>query len=274
MTEEVKIELPVEGEAPAEQEAPQLTEIEQKALDMGWRPREEFDGSDDEFIDAKEFVRRKPLFDKIDHQGRQLKATIKALEGLKNHYTTMREVEYERALKALKSERKQALTDGDGDRFEELDDQIKSVEQQAEQVRAAKETPVVQEEVVHPEFQAWTARNPWYQSTGYMRKFADDIGTQLHARGMNPAEVLKEVEAAVRKEFPQKFTNPNKANAPAVESGAGTKRTAGRPRDEVELSDMERKVMNDLTKMRDKDGKPFMTREQYIADIKKARGIA
>ena len=36
----------------------ELSEIEVKAMNMGWRPIEEFDGPEDEFIDAKEFVRR------------------------------------------------------------------------------------------------------------------------------------------------------------------------------------------------------------------------
>ena len=260
MTEEVKTEEVV-------QETPEVSEIEQKALDMGWRPRDEFDGTDDEFIDAKEFVRRKPLFDKIEQQGKQLKATIKALEGLKQHYTSMREVEYERALKALKAERKQALSDGDADRFDVLDDQIKEVESEAAKIQQTKNVPAVQEEVVNPEFQSWVTRNNWYKNVGYMREFADEVGVRLHQQGLSPTEVLKQVEQAVRKEFPHKFTNPNKNTAPAVESSGGTK-SAGKQKDTVELSELERKVMNDLVRS------GVLTKEEYISDIKKQRGIA
>mgnify|MGYP000971805459 FL=1 len=39
---------------------PQYTDLEVKAMNMGWRPMEEFDGPEEEFIDAKEFVRRAP----------------------------------------------------------------------------------------------------------------------------------------------------------------------------------------------------------------------
>ena len=50
-----------------EQEAPELSPIEQKAIQMGWRPKEQFEGDEEEFIDAKEFVRRQPLFDRIEN---------------------------------------------------------------------------------------------------------------------------------------------------------------------------------------------------------------
>jgi regulator of replication initiation timing len=266
MSEELKPDVPAEG-TPEQVEQPQHNEVELKAMEMGWRPKEEFDGDEDDFIDAKEFIRRKPLFDKIEQQGRQLKNTIKALEGFKQHYTKVKEVEYERALKSLKAERKEALREGDPDRFEELDEQIQNVEKEAEQIRAAHDAPLVKEEVINPQWQSWASRNRWYESVGYMRAYADQVGNDLHKRGMEPAEVLKEVEKAVRKEFPQKFTNPNKANAPAVESSAaGSKREVAS--EKFELTDVERKVMNDLVRAK------VLTKEEYMNDLKKQKGVA
>ena len=56
-----------------EQEQPTLSPIEEKAIQMGWRPKDQFEGDEEEFIDAKEFVRRQPLFDRIENQNKQLK---------------------------------------------------------------------------------------------------------------------------------------------------------------------------------------------------------
>lgn len=267
MTEEVKQEV-VE---PQEQVA-QPSEIETRAMEMGWRPKEEFGGSEDDFIDAKEFVRRKPLFEKIDAQSRQLKNVTQGLEALKNHYSKVRETEFNRALQELKSQRKQAMTEGDGDRFEQIDEQIKDVEVQAAEMKQIQSRPLVREEVVNPEFQSWKARNSWYDSTESMRAVADKIGIRLHSEGVPAAEVLKRVEQEVRKEFPQKFVNPNKAGAPSVESsttrGGGTSK-----RDDFQMSEQEEKAMKSLTRITGKDGKPFMTQAQYIADLKKAKGL-
>ena len=75
MTEEIKdVEVP-EGtgeEQTQEKKAPELSAVEQKAIEMGWKPKDNFDGEETDFIDAAEFVRRKPLFDKIDTVGKDL----------------------------------------------------------------------------------------------------------------------------------------------------------------------------------------------------------
>jgi len=237
-------------------EAPALSDMEQKALEMGWRPKDQFTGSEDEFIDAKEFVRRQPLFDKISHQSRELKEVKASVEALKAHYTAVREVEYKRALAALKEQRKAALSDGDGERFEAIDDEIKNVEKQ---VDSFTKIPEPEQASPHPQFTQWVTENPWYNTTKYMKEYADEVGARLHASGKSPAEVLVEVAKAVKKEFPHKFSNPNKTLAPNVENGASGKTSKAA---DVELTEQERNIMNTLVRS------GAMTKEKYLADLK------
>jgi len=244
-----------------------LSPIEEKAISMGWRPKEQFEGDEEEFIDAKEFVRRQPLFDRIENQGKKLKDVTKALEALKTHYTRVEEAAVQKAINQLKAQRKSALADGDGDSFELLDDEIKKAEQQLQTIEQVKNNPIVEETVVHPEWQAFQSRNPWYNSTGYMRKFADEIGADLASKGVAPTDVLKEVEKAVRKEFPHKFTNPNKEQAPVVEQSRGAGNKTGGKNDDSILTEQERKVMNDLVRS------GLLTKEKYIADLKAIKGL-
>lgn len=269
MTEDVKLDSGAPEGAPIEQtqqtEAPQPSSIERRAMEMGWRPKEEFNGDEDDFIDAKEFVRRQPLFDKISQQSQQLRKVHDSLTQFKQHYTQVEQAAYDRAIKALKAEQKEALKDGDVDRYMELQDDI---EAQKDQVQALKEKAIeepVQTGEAHPEFQAWQARNPWYNQTGYMKAFADDHGLKLARQGVAPADVLKAVEKAVREEFPNRFRNPNKENAPQLESsGKGSGRSGGGK--EYSLNDQERKIMNTLV------SSGAMTKEQYIADLRKVKG--
>lgn len=241
----------------------QYTEIEQKALEMGWRPKEEFEGLDEDFVDAKEFVQRKPLYDKISQQSKQIKNVYKALDALKDHYTKVKEVEFQSALKALKAQRREAFVQGDIDAVEKAENQIQEAEKQFTEIKASAESIQVNDEpVLNPVFINWKNRNSWYDTTGYMREYADDVGRRLHASGLPPDEVLKEVEKAVRKEFPQKFTNPNKGNAPEVSSPRGGQGKGV----EYQLTDQERNIMNTLVKT------GVMTKEQYISDLKKAKG--
>lgn len=243
-------------------DVPTHSDIELRAMDMGWRPKEEFQGNEDDFIEAKEFVRRQPLFEKIETQSKQIKAVSKALEALKVHYTRVEQAAVEKAITQMKVARKEALSDGDGDRFEVLDDEIKKAEGQLTQIEKIQKEPIVEETVDHPEWKAFTSRNPWYTNTGYMRKFADEVGTELAQRGMSPSEVLKEVEKAVRKEFPQKFTNPNKESAPDVSTSRSSTSNVKRNGDESKLSDSQRKIMNDLVRQ------GVLSKEEYIADLK------
>ena len=93
-----------------EVKTPELTPIEQKAMEMGWRPKTEFEGEEDDFIDAKEFVRRKPLFDKIETQSRELKNVRKAIEALKEHYGSREKAAVQQAIDALTAAKEEATT--------------------------------------------------------------------------------------------------------------------------------------------------------------------
>ena len=194
-----------------------------------------------------------------------IKNVSKALDALKEHYTKVQVTEYERALKELKAQRKDALVQGDADAFERAEDGIKHAEAQFQEIKqAAEQINLDNEPVLNPVFLNWKNRNPWYETTGYMREYADEVGRRLHATGLEPAEVLKEVEKAVRKEFPTKFRNPNKEDAPDVSSG---RQASGSPKGaKYQLTEQERNIMNTLVRSK------VMTEEQYIADLKKAKG--
>lgn len=249
----------------SEQKVVEPSPIEKKAMEMGWKPKEHFSGNEEDFIDAKEFVARQPLYDTISHTKRELRQLKDGFEALKSHYTNVRDFEYKRALETLKKERQTAITNGDGERFTEIDDEIKQVEEQRAKLQETATSAPTQE--VAPEFQRFVNANPWYSNVKYMREFADEFGLRLHNQGMAPSEVLKEVEKAVRKEFPQKFSNPNKEQAPNVE--AGSKGGASAKRESFKLTAQEEQIFATLHKS---DPKTF-TREKYIEQIKAVRGV-
>jgi hypothetical protein len=266
MTDEVVVPSGTpEPSAPIENQPVERSEIETRALEMGWRPKEEFEGSEDDFIDAKEFVRRKPLFEKIEHQSKELKQIKQALEAFKGHYGKVQETEYQRALKDLKASLKQANREGDFERADYLEAKVEQVEAEREALRSERESIQVETPQVDPRFVAWTERNPWYSSQKHMRAYADEVGIKLIQQGVSQNEVLKLVEDAVKKEFPNKFSNPNKANAPAVE-GKTSQRTSTKS-DDFELTDQERQTMNRFIQV------GAITKEKYIADLKKIKGI-
>lgn len=266
VVEDDVVDTSVEGTEDSKETTSELSVVEQRALEMGWRPKEEFEGNEEDFIDATEFVRRKPLFEKIDNVGKELRETKKALKALQAHHEKVKEAEFQHALKALREEKKLALEAGDADRLIEIDDQIADAKAQEvlnrNKVREEAAAP-------HPNFIQWAARNPWYKTNAELTVVADQIGTAYAAShpDLSPNDVLKYVESRVRKLYPEQFSNPNKTRPSAVEGGTSTpaKKSGGSILD-YPLTDDERRVMMTFVRQN------IMTKEQYIEDLKKVKG--
>ncbi len=267
MSDEIKMTLP-EGTEPAapEQaapEAPEYSAVETEAMSFGWKPESEFDpASGKEFRSAKEFMALKPLYDKIDEQHKELKTVKKGLENFGKHYNKLEQAAYERAMNDLKAQRKTALEEGDLVKAEELRDEMD--EKKAAAVsRPAVEVPAVD---MSAEMNSWRQRNDWYEKDEDMTAYADGVGNKLLRSGKEPSEILAEVARRTKVAFPHKFRNPNKDSAPRVESGTTGKSKGGNATEG--LTPTEIQIMESLLK----SGAPI-TREGYIADIRKSKGL-
>ena len=252
----------------ASDEANQVrADLEDQARAQGWVPKDEWQGTG-KWRDADEFVERGELFGKIDAQGRALKQTKDALQELTKHYQKVAETEYNRALKELKSQKKEALEAADADEVLRLEDEIDQLRDAKPTVQAAA-AAANNTQTLHPEFVQWVQTNQWYAGTtpkhAAMRAWADSRGNELAATGLAPAAVLKRIETEARTEFPGQFSNPNRTRPSNVEGGgaSGTKVSGGK----FELSETERTIMKKLVNA------GALTEAEYVADIKKQRGV-
>lgn len=247
---------------------PELSRTEVQAMESGWVPKEEFlkkeNAEEHKWVDAGEFLRRGELFKKIEDQSKQLKDVRSALNEMKKLHSQVREVEYNRALTALKEQKKAALLEGDADAVIAADERIDLVKEQVRQFQNEPATNIQQDSgSEHPEFVAWTAQNSWYKSSGPMKAYADSLGQDLARAGNSPSEVLRKVAEEVRKEFPNKFRNPNQDRPGAVESNT-TPTSKG---SKFVLTDEERRIGNNFVRTG-----AFDNIDQYISELKKTRG--
>lgn len=241
---------------------PQVDPIEAEAREQGWKPKEEYEGDPAKWRPAKEFVERGELFGKIDHMGKELKETRKALKMLQDHHTKVRETEYNRALTELKALQKKHLEEGNSDGYLETTELLTDLK--AEQ----KAREVVQQNVPNqpdPRFINWVSANKWYEKDAEMRKYADTLGAGYAASnpGIDPEEVLQYVTKEVRTRFSTKFVNPNREKPSTVEGAS----TGAANKSSFELTDDERKVMNTFVRA------GVMSKEDYIAQVKQMRGV-
>lgn len=248
-------------EAPEGGAAPEVNETEQRAREQGWVPKDEWQG-DGKWRDAEAFLDRGELFQKIDAQRREVRELRKTQEAFNAHIETVRKAEYNRALATVRAEKKAALESGDPDALIQADDKLVALQiETAKQAQADARAQATGNPPV--EFDTWKQRNTWYTNDDIMKTYADTKGLEMAHSGMEPNEVLKEVELLVRRKFPEKFTNPNRSRPGAVEAGAGKGTTA--KADSYSLSDEERGVMNRLVKS------GIMTKDDYIRDLKAAK---
>jgi hypothetical protein len=240
--------------------APQLSPVEQQAMEMGWKPKEEFDpDSGKEWIPADEFVRRKPFFDKIEVLNREIKTLKNGMEAFKQHHDKVKETEYKRALEDLKRQRVQAIEEQDAVKAFEVSDKIRELEDEAKQAVAQPQTGTA-----HVEFQSWLTDNQWYASDDELREFADALGI-MYSKKMTPSEVLVKVSGEVRKKYPEKFRNPNKDRASQVDTKANGTQTRGTGR-EYQLTEMEKQIMSKIVRS------GVMTKEEYIKELRRTKG--
>ena len=247
------------------------TEAEVKAREMGWKSQDQLpDGV--EFIPADEFIRRKPLFDKIESQKRYYDEKIRGVEQTLNqlaqHHTKVKEVEYQRALKDLRMQKREAMKEGDTVVALELEDKMDSLtEAHAEEV---KQDVIETKQTVgpSPEFLSWVKYNNWYMTDPDMHDFADGVAvsfvqrSKVSGKTLSEEDVFAHVLDKVKKAYPEKFENPNRNLPGKVTSGTDSgksKKTSFKLTEEQE----------DIARNFAKNG--VMTREQYITELEQMR---
>jgi len=199
------------------QEEPQFSEIEQKALDMGWRPKEEWKGPDDEWTNPKDYVKfgevmqaNRNLHSKIDHMQQQFDDRIKNLQ-------TFHQQSLNAQIDKLKAERDHAASEADMESYKRANDQIdKLMDSPRAQPQQPNQQDMMNNIVNHPTTQDFIIKNPWIQGQSakavYGQKiFSDWLQTNMNNPNAILEDGLKTVLESVNREFPQK--NPNRSNA-------------------------------------------------------------
>jgi hypothetical protein len=243
-------------------ESTPVDSYESQAREQGWRPKEEYEGDPNKWRPAKEFVERGELFGKIDHMGKELKETRKALKMLQEHHSKVKETEYNNALQELKQLQKRHLEEGNSDGYLEATELLTDLkaEQKAREVVNATTQPQPD-----PRFISWQQENKWYGSNQEMREYADTVGMGYASRnpGIDPEDVLQYVTKEVKARFRDSFVNPNRSKPSSVEGASAPAAN----KSSFELSDDERRTMNTFVRA------GVMTKDEYISEVKKMRGI-
>lgn len=236
---------------------------------MGWVPKEEFRGPEDHWVDAETFVERgrqilpivkknnKELTQKLlalETKDRERDAAIAEWKSFMKESQERERANFTRQIAELREQKKQAISDGDGDAVLAIDDQIDIIK---EKQREVKETPTPSNpSEPNPAFIAFVEENSWYGVDEDKTAYANGVGSIVkrdhpHLTGK---AFLDMVAARVEAKFPSKQTPA------ATVEGSNTPAAPRKGKHAYkDLPDEAKKVHDKFVKQK------LMTSEEYLA---------
>lgn len=256
VNEDVQAESTVQG-----------TDYEAVAREQGWRPKDEFTGDPSTFRDAKEFVERGELLNKIHELNRKEKEREEIVRQLFDRQNLlMKELLTEKEQK-LKSAQTQAAELGDVESVSKITEdliKVRSEQQQHVQVphNQNQEPPEITEFKVR--------HHSWFNQEGTdnkaMTAFATALDVDLQTK--NPHMPLKDrlriVEEKVKASFPSRFSNAMQLTHSPVSGSVKT----GSQKSSTRISDLPKELQDQAHYLKRVMGDAFNA-ESYIRDLKK-----
>lgn len=259
--------MAVEGEVVPNNEVPQ---VEVKAREMGWKPKEEFEGDTAKWVEADEFVRNAPFFETIHKQNRTIKKLEKMVSTMAQHTEEVKKASYDQAIKDLKAQKKVAASENDVARVVEIEEKIEAVQSQAKVASSPKDDAV---EV----FETWKEKNDWFDSDEDMTNYANGVGSRIEREhpDWTPVAVLAEVEKKTKKAFESKFKNPNREAAGKVASSSSTEKSSGKKSKLPTYNDLPKEAQEMYRVLVKTKSNPYggLTSEQYLRDYALKAGL-
>jgi hypothetical protein len=208
------------------------SEIEEKALKMGWTPLDKFKGDPAKWRTADEFVERGenmlPIVKaRVAQQATEIQELKAAMKQFGEYHTKTEQRAYDRALNDLREQRAQAIAAGDGATFDKVDEQIESLRKEVEEKNRFTETQQNTEN--DPVYVEWLGRNKWATDPA-MEKWAYAHGKYLIEIGEAELglDVFEKISKAAKIKYPEKFENQRRMSAPSVEGGVPSARRGGK----------------------------------------------
>jgi len=140
------------------EDLPELSEIEQKAYDQGWRPKEDFEGPEGNWKSANQYVSDGEWLGKIKDLNQKVDAQQKSFDERLENANKLNEARRQTELSELKKAQREAVEMADGEAYDNAQTKIDTLEKKPE-VQPA-------DPGKDPDIAAWEADNPWINEAG------------------------------------------------------------------------------------------------------------
>jgi hypothetical protein len=219
-------------------------EVETKARAMGWLPKDQFRGSEENWLAADKYVERgeaimpilqannRKLADRLASAEAELQSTkhllssaTEAIEELKNFRTTLNKDKVKEKKTEVLSALATAKRDGDVEAEVQLTDQLTEVNAALKEADKAPPAAPANTPALTPAAQTWMAQNPWFGTDKRKTALAMAVSDEWRGEGkmLGTPQFFEHVDAELGKIFD---TNAARREAPSkvggsVNSGGG-----------------------------------------------------
>ena len=200
--------------------------VEDKARTLGWKPKEEFSGPEEKWVDADTFVENgeKHAALAIDNNKRLMEevAQLKRLrEADSKKFEKMLKLETERVRKEYEEKKEQAYREGDFDKYRDMEKRLSEYHKIEKEI----EDESSHSPEINPDHQRaveeFEKRNEWYSTRPSMRIYATHMSDKIanEAPNLTAEQHLREVERRVQEEFPDYFSSSKTASVASGRNG-------------------------------------------------------
>lgn len=229
------------GEGSADNSNAAALAAEKEARLFGWRPQDEFDGPEEKWKPAEEFLEegkringflRKDL-DKLRHELTKRDQTLSELQQTIAQFAQFhQETEvraFERAKKELQDARKAALRENDGELVVEIEERLEKLGDAPKEVF---KRPPQEESQAGPDpvWTGWVAENRWFEENTKLRAITNGYGDIVRAENpkLTGLAFLEEVKRRVQEDFPEHFRSEGARRASSVGSSSESRTSQGK----------------------------------------------
>jgi len=213
----------------------ELNEAELKASEQGWTPKEQWNGDPDRWVGADEFLERGEKHNGIlRERNEKLISEVHAvkkelLDSVRQFGEATRKAEeraFQRAMKELKAQQRNAVENSDPDAWESLEHEKESLQNEFEKNNKPPEQQYNPDQ--DPAYISWHEKNKWYNDDFDMTVYANQIAPIVASKlgNSNTPEFYNTISEQVRKKFAKNFRNVNRDAPSPVQ---GTAQEGGKP---------------------------------------------
>lgn len=245
----------------------EFSEIEKKALEQGWTPKDQFRGNPEDWRGAKEWVDRGELLDKLSSSHRAIKGLTKSNEQMSELIQRLSTRLDEKDNSDLIMARNDAIAAGNVELVNKIDEEIGKINQNRQIMQQKQQT-------LDPAYYQFQEKhNDWFNPTSAENKMMHDyaVNTENWLMQQYPSlsisERLDQVEEAVKKAYPHRFkskTVPQQDYKPNFSAVEGSKPAPTKKKElgYNDLSEEDKAVVRNMCRYND-----ILSRDDYAKEL-------